>query len=65
MSMPQAADLPVYSIVGAQFATFIKADMPSYDWLGTTTPRTKTNAEMDAYLADGAKVLRVGEGAGQ
>lgn len=58
----RAADLPTNSIIGAQYGAFIKADLDAVAWIGTTTPRIKTNDEMDGYLAGGAQVLRVGDG---
>lgn len=67
MSLPRAGDLPQQSIVATEWATWIKADMPGYVWIGSTTPRYKTNDEIDAYFAGEppAQVLRVGDGSGQ
>ena len=61
--LDRAADLPPYSIVGAPHGAFIKAHHDAAaPWIGTTTPREKTNDEIDALLVDGATALRAGAG---
>ncbi len=66
MSTPRAADLPVGSRVrrnsGDRIAVRTKCD--PYGWW-VSGIGAFWNYEIDAWLADGAQVLRVGDGSGQ
>jgi hypothetical protein len=65
MSAPRAAELPVGSVVAKPLIAWIKAYDDDPEWEGTSSPgggHLCSNDDIDAAIARGAQVLRVGDG---
>ncbi len=66
MHAPRAADLPEWSVVAVTHMTWIKdyrSGLNRLPWTGTDGVPC-TDDRLDDYLAQGAQVLRVGDGSG-
>ncbi len=63
MSAPRAADLPVGSVVATATKAYVRTDLPNfYAWSISDSEWHVPDESVDRAIADGAQVLRVGDG---